>query len=102
MNKADFISIIATKLDYSKTEATRHVEAVLDAMREVFQKQEVLVLPGFITLGVKKREARSGRNPSTGEAIQIPEALVPYVRVSPKIKALIAANQSTKAGEKAD
>jgi DNA-binding protein HU-beta len=102
MNKADFIAYISTKLDYSKTETTRNVEAVLDAMQEVFQRQEVLTLPGFGTLGVKKRAARSGRNPRTGKAIQIPETLVPYVRLSSKIKALMAANPLSKSGKKAN
>ena len=69
MNKADFIAHLADKLASSKAEAARSLEAVVAAMTEVFHQQEALVLPGFGTFGVKKRAARSGRNPSTGKAV---------------------------------
>jgi len=89
MNKADFIAQLALKLESSKAEAARSLEAVMAAMQEVFCQREALILPGFGALGVKQRAARAGRNPLTGKTIQIPEALVPYIRVSAKMKALI-------------
>lgn len=99
MKKTDFIAQVAAKLESSRTEAARNVEAVLDTLQEVFLQQEVLALPGFATFGVKKRAARAGRNPATGEALQIPEATIPYIRVSSKIKAVIA-EQSTSSKKK--
>jgi len=101
MNKADFIAQLALKLASSKAEAARSLEAVMAAMQDVFHQREALILPGFGTLGVKQRAARTGRNPLTGKTIQIPEALVPYIRVSAKMKALINQATSSKAAQKA-
>ena len=100
MNKADFIAQLALKLASSKTEAARSLEAVMAAMQDVFYQREALILPGFGTLGVKQRAARAGRNPLTGKTIHIPEALVPYIRVSAKMKALINQAASSKAAQK--
>ncbi len=100
MNKSDFIAAIAVKLDSTKAEATRNVEAVIAVMTEVFKEKDSLTLPGFGTLGTKKRAAKTGRNPGTGKTIQIPEAIVPYMRISSKIKDLINYSGSTIVGKK--
>ncbi len=100
MKKTDFIAHIAEQLQSSKAEAARTVDVVLDTLQHVFLQHEVLALPGFATFGVKKRAARSGRNPATGKAIQIPEATLPYIRVSSKIKAMMA-QKPTAAKKKA-
>lgn len=100
MKKADFIACVAAKLESSETEAARNLEAVLDAMQDVFRQREILVLPGFAILGVKARAARSGRNPATGAVIQIPAATVPYVRISAKMKTVIAEKPSAKSKKK--
>ncbi len=96
MNKADFIKTIADKAQISKTETARNLEAVLETITEIFQNNDTLILPGFGTFGVKTRAARTGRNPSTGKTINIPEAQVPFARISSKIKEqLNAKNKKT-------
>jgi len=86
MNKADVIDALAKKADLTKKQAAAVLDEILAIFSQVFYKQDTLTLPGFGSFGVKKRAARSGRNPTTGEAIKIPAAKVPFVRVSSKIK----------------
>ena len=97
MNKTDFIANIAAKAESSKAQAAVHLDAVLATITEIFQNNDTLILPGFGTFGVKKRAARSGRNPSTGKTLNIPEANVAFVRVSSKIKELLNPESTKKA-----
>ena len=73
MNKADLITTVQTELgqDCSRAHAERTVNAVLDGIKEGLKKDKVVQLVGFGTFAVKQRKARTGRNPQTGEPIQI-------------------------------
>ena len=86
MKKTDVIDTLIKKTDLTKKQATAALDELLAIFAQVFYKQDTLILLGFGSLGVKKRAARSGRNPSTGEAIKIPAAKIPFVRISSKIK----------------
>lgn len=96
MNKTEFISLLAQRMTCSKAQATRNLEAMIASMTAVLVQKERLILPGFATFGVKKRAARSGRNPSTGKTIQIPETQLPFIRVSDKIKGTLNAGKVGK------
>lgn len=80
MNKSDVIEHIAQQADISKASAGRALEAVLDAVRSSLQKGEEVAIVGFGTFSVTEREARTGRNPRTGEALEIAAAKVPKFR----------------------
>ncbi len=73
MNKAELIASVQEKLgeDCSKAHAERSVNAVLDCIKGGLKTDKVVQLVGFGTFAVKARKARTGRNPQTGEAIQI-------------------------------
>jgi DNA-binding protein HU-beta len=71
MNKAELIDAVASDADLSKAEATRATDAVLDSITDALRKGEQVTLVGFGTFSVRERAARSGRNPQTGETIQI-------------------------------
>lgn len=73
MNKAELIAAVQTELgtDCSKAHAERTVNAVLDGIKKGLKKDKVVQLVGFGTFAVKTRKARTGRNPQTGEQIQI-------------------------------
>jgi nucleoid DNA-binding protein len=73
MNKAELISTVQGELgtDCSKAHAERTVNAVLDGIRRGLRKDKLVQLVGFGTFAVKTRKARTGRNPQTGETIQI-------------------------------
>jgi DNA-binding protein HU-beta len=72
MTKADLIESLATKLDLQKTTAERAVNTVFDDIEGALQKGDKVNISGFGTFAVSSRKARIGRNPKSGEAIDIP------------------------------
>ena len=76
MNKADLIDEVA-KVVSSKKQAKEAVECVLSTITNTMKKQEAVTLVGFGTFKVDDRKARTGRNPRTGEAIEIKAKKVP-------------------------
>ena len=71
MNKTDLIAAVAESSELSKTDATTATEAVLDAITNALKDGDTIQLVGFGSFSVSDRAAREGRNPSTGETIQI-------------------------------
>ncbi|ACU34821.1 HU family DNA-binding protein [Actinosynnema pretiosum subsp. pretiosum] len=71
MNKAELVSAIAEGADVEKAVATRALDAVLDSITKALAQGDDVVLTGFGSFTVKERAARTGRNPQTGEAIEI-------------------------------
>jgi DNA-binding protein HU-beta len=72
MNKLDLIATVATETDLSKAKATEVVEAVFGAIEKSLKAKEEVRLVGFGTFVTAAREASKGRNPRTGEEIDIP------------------------------
>ncbi len=77
MNKNEFIDRVADLGGISKAEAGRSVDAVFDAITEALKKGDDVRLVGFGTFSAAKRAAREGRNPRTGETIQIKASIAP-------------------------
>ena len=71
MNKAELIEAVADANDTSKAEASRTLDAVLDSIAGALSNGDSVQLVGFGTFNVRERAARMGRNPATGETIQI-------------------------------
>jgi DNA-binding protein HU-beta len=71
MNKGDLINKIADGANLSKAQAGEALNAVLDGITDALKDGDKVTLIGFGTFSVSKREARTGRNPQTGETIQI-------------------------------
>jgi len=71
VNKAELIDVIADKADISKASAARALDATLDGIVAALRRGEQVALVGFGTFSVKERAERQGRNPQTGEAMQI-------------------------------
>lgn len=71
MNKAELIEAVTDATELSKADATRATDAVLDAITASVRKGEQVTLVGFGTFSLRERAARTGRNPQTGETIQI-------------------------------
>jgi DNA-binding protein HU-beta len=86
MNKNDLIDAVAERTSLAKSDAARAVEAVLGAVTESLQKGDAVTLSGFGTFAVKTRAARTGRNPRTGEAIQISASKVPGFKAGKGLK----------------
>jgi DNA-binding protein HU-beta len=71
MNRAELNEAVAKELGDSRAAADRAVDAVLNGIQKGLKKQGTVSLVGFGTFAVKKRKARMGRNPQTGEPLKI-------------------------------
>jgi len=71
VNKTDLINTIAEKAELSKADAGRALDAFIEAVKKHLKKGDDVALVGFGTFTVRKRAARTGRNPQTGETIKI-------------------------------
>ena len=80
MRKSDIVAHVAERVSLSKVEAQGAVNALLDAVRDALASGERVSLPGFGTFSTKNRPARRGRNPRTGESIDVPASKAPSFR----------------------
>jgi DNA-binding protein HU-beta len=86
VNKSELIDAIASSADLSKASAGRALDAVVGAITKELKKGGQVSLVGFGTYSVKKRAARTGRNPQTGAAIKIKAAKVPSFKAGKALK----------------
>ena len=86
MNKGELIESVAAAAGLSRADATRAVDAVLDSVTRALSGGSPVSLVGFGTFTVKSRAARTGRNPRTGEAIQIAASRVPGFKAGKALK----------------
>jgi DNA-binding protein HU-beta len=76
MNKADLINSISEKTGLTKTKSNEMIDAFLSSVTESLSNGEKVTLVGFGTFTTSQRDARKGRNPKTGEVIDIPAKTV--------------------------
>ncbi|PNS08293.1 HU family DNA-binding protein [Solilutibacter silvestris] len=86
MNKGEFIDAVAVAAGLSKMDATRAVDGVISVVGSTLKKGDAVTLVGFGTFEVRARAARQGRNPKTGETIDIPAAKVPAFKAGKALK----------------
>ncbi len=86
MNKNDLVAAVADKSDLSKADASKAVEAVFDCISNELKSGGDVRLVGFGTFNVTKRAASTGRNPRTGESIQIPASNQPKFKAGKGLK----------------
>ena len=75
MNKNDLIAKVADMTDLSKADANRAVDSILEAIEQALTAGDEVRLVGFGTFSVANRAASTGRNPKTGEPMQIPASI---------------------------
>ncbi len=86
MNKAELVDAVASAANLSKADAGRAVDAVVGSISSSLSNGEQVAVVGFGTFSVKHRAARAGRNPRTGEAIQIQASNVPSFKAGKALK----------------
>jgi DNA-binding protein HU-beta len=86
MNKNDLIARVADMTGASRNDATRLVEATLDAITAALKQGDEVRLVGFGTFVVSQRAATTGRNPRTGEEIRIPAVKQPKFKAGKQLK----------------
>lgn len=91
MNKVELVNAISTKADCTKKDAAKYLDAIVETITETLAKGEKISLVGFGSFEVVDREARTGRNPQTGEPIEIPASKAPKFRAGAKLKEIVNA-----------
>ena len=86
MNKADLIDAVAEDSDLTKASAARALDSAIENITNALKGGNSVTLVGFGTFTVRQREARMGRNPRTGEAIQIKASRVPGFKAGKALK----------------
>jgi DNA-binding protein HU-beta len=86
MNKSELIEKIAHKADIKKPAAQAALDAIVDSITAALKEGDNVSLVGFGTFESRARAARSGRNPQTGEAIQIAAANTPAFKAGKGLK----------------
>ena len=91
MNKTELVAAIAEKTELSKKDVEKAVKAFTDVVAEELKKGEKIQLVGFGTFEVAERAAREGRNPLTGETMNIPASKSPKFKAGKALKDMVNA-----------
>ncbi|MBJ7949824.1 MULTISPECIES: HU family DNA-binding protein [Bacillus cereus group] len=86
MNKTELIKVVADKAELTQKDAATATQAVLDAITNTLANEEKVQILGFGTFEVRERSARTGRNPQTGEEIQIAASKAPAFKAGKELK----------------
>lgn len=90
MNKTELIAAAAEQTGMTKKDTEKVLNAALDAIAAALAKNDKVQVSGFGIFEVKEREARTGRNPQTGEAMEIAASRTPSFKASKTLKDAIA------------
>lgn len=88
-NKQELVDAIARKTKLSKKDSQRALEAFCSSVKDSLRRNERVSLIGFGTFEVRTRKARTGRNPRTGEQLNIQAKKVPAFRAGKELKAAV-------------
>ncbi|ASR47078.1 MULTISPECIES: HU family DNA-binding protein [Paenibacillus] len=86
MNKTDLINQVSESTELSKKDVTKAIDAVFEAISGALQNGDKVQLVGFGNFEVRERSARKGRNPQTGEEIEIPASKIPAFKPGKALK----------------
>ena len=96
MNRKELVEALAAKTESTKVDAERAVAGLIDIISGTLKKGDSLTLVGFGTFEVRKRAARTGRNPKTGEELKIKAAKVPAFKAGATLKATVNGAKAKK------
>ncbi|NBH82454.1 HU family DNA-binding protein [bacterium C-53] len=91
MNKTELIAAMAEQSGLSKKDAEKALKAFTDVVAEQLKKEDKIQLVGFGTFEVSKRAAREGRNPQSGEVMNIPASKAPKFKAGKALKDMVNA-----------
>ena len=91
MNKTELIAAVAEKTGLTKKDTEKALGALIETVKEAVAKDEKVQLIGFGTFEARKRNARVGKNPQSGEEIEIPAATVPAFKAGKAFKDMVNA-----------
>jgi DNA-binding protein HU-beta len=86
MNKTELVKAVSTQAEMKQQDAANAVDAIFETISKTLAKEEKIQLIGFGTFEVRERSARKGRNPQTGEEIDIAASKVPAFKPGKELK----------------
>jgi integration host factor subunit beta len=101
MTKAELVEDVARAAELTKKDAERLVEIVFESIIDTLNQGEKIELRGFGSFRVRERGARRGRNPKTGDPVDIPAKRVPYFKPGKELKELINEEENGAGGAEA-
>lgn len=96
MNRKELVEALAAKTESTKVDAERAVAGLIDIISGTLKKGDSITLVGFGTFEVRKRAARTGRNPKTGEEIKIKASKAPAFKPGATLKAAVNGTKAKK------
>lgn len=90
MNKTELVAAVAAKTELSRKNAEKAVAAVLETVAETLAAGEKVQLVGFGTFELRERDARTAKNPRTGETVEVAASRVPAFKAGQALKAKVA------------
>ncbi len=90
MGKPELVAEVAAAAGLTQADAKKAVDAVFDSIASALKKGEKVQIIGFGSFEVRKRKARKGVNPQTGQAITVAAAKVPAFKAGAQLKAIVA------------
>lgn len=89
MNKKELVEFIATETGLTKTDVAKVVDGFMEGIVKGLKEEGKVTLPGFATFTAKKKAAKEGRNPRTGETVKIPARVAVTVKAGSKLKSAL-------------
>ncbi len=86
MTKTDLVNFIAEETGLTKADSTRALDAMMKGVVKGLKESQKVAITGFCTFTSKNKEAATGRNPKTGEAVEIPARVAVTIKAGSKLK----------------
>lgn len=97
MTKAELVEEVARVSDLTKKHSESIVNTVFDSIIDALQKDEKIELRGFGSFRIRQRRSRQGRNPKTGDKVDVPAKRIPYFKPGKELKELINSSSADPA-----
>ena len=94
MTKADLIDVVSRAVEMSRKDSELMVETIFESIVNALRASDKIEIRGFGSFRTRQRQARVGRNPKTGERVEVPPKKVPYFKPSKELKDLINASKA--------
>ena len=86
MNKSGLIEVLSEQIDITKKQSEQIVNIVFDSMKKALMEGDRIEIRGYGSFVVKHYEAYTGRNPKTGEKVQVPPKKLPFFKVGKELR----------------
>lgn len=100
MTKAELVEEVARVSELTKKHSEIIVNTVFDSIVDALQKDEKIELRGFGSFRIRQRRSRQGRNPKTGDKVDVPAKRIPYFKPGKELKELINTSSGTQTDSK--